>query len=76
MDSYELVHRARRLQRDAARLGDIDPMMRLSHRHHILRVQIADVVRLMRYAASLGEVPTVTQRWAQFLEDALDHDEP
>ena len=76
MDIYQLLHRATRLQRDVDRLGGAGPLVSLRHRHRLLRTQVADVVRLMRYADALGEVPQVTQKWAQLLEDALDHDEP
>jgi hypothetical protein len=74
LDIYQLVNRARRLQQ--ATVHGVDPLVRLTHRHQTLRLQVADVVRLMRYADALGEVPQVTQKWAQLLEDALDHDEP
>jgi hypothetical protein len=74
VDIYDLMHRARRLQQ--APIRGVDPLVRLTHRHQLLRLQIADVVRLMRYADALGEVPQVTQQWARVLEDALDHDEP
>ena len=74
MDIYDLLNRAQRLQRATAH--GADPLVRLTHRHHTLRLQVADVVRLMRYADALGEMPAVTQTWAQVLEDALDHDEP
>jgi hypothetical protein len=76
MDIYDLLHRSQKLQRDVDRLGGGDPLVSLRHRHRLLRTQVADVVRLMRYADALGEVPRVTQTWAQLLEDALDHDEP
>jgi len=76
MDIYELLHRATRLQRDVDRLGGGDPLVNLRHSHRLLRTQVADVVRLMRYADALGEVPRVTQHWAQVLESALDRDEP
>jgi hypothetical protein len=71
-DVYDLVHRAQRLQRELDRIVVPDPLARERHRHQIMRVQVADVVRMMRYAGALGEVPQVTQQWAQLLEDALD----
>jgi len=74
MDIYTVINRARRLQQ--ATSHGVDPLVKLTHRHQLLRLQVADVVRLMRYADALGEVPRVTQHWAQLLEDALDHDEP
>jgi hypothetical protein len=74
VDIYDVINRARRLQQRPIR--GVDPLVRLTHRHQLLRLQVADVVRLMRYADALGEVPQVTQKWAQLLEDALDHDEP
>jgi hypothetical protein len=74
VDIYDVINRARRLQRAPAH--GVDPLVRLTHRHQLLRLQVADVIRLMRYADALGEVPQVTQQWAQLLEDALDHDEP
>jgi hypothetical protein len=76
VDIYDLIYRTQLLQRDVDRLGGGDPLVSLRHRHRLLRTQVADVVRLMRYADALGEVPRVTQHWAQVLEDALDHDEP
>jgi hypothetical protein len=76
VDIYDLIYRTQLLQRDVDRLGGGDPLVSLRHRHRLLRTQVADVVRLMRYADALGEMPAVTQTWAQVLEDALDHDEP
>jgi hypothetical protein len=74
VDIYAVINRARRLQQSTAH--GVDPLVRLTHRHQLLRLQVADVIRLMRYADALGEVPRVTQTWARVLEDALDHDEP
>jgi len=46
--------------------------VRLHYEQLRVRMQVTDVVHLMRDAEALGEMPRVVRHWAQLLEDALE----